>query len=73
LTINQYVEDIRALSEWLIKKYNKEKVIVVGHFWGSVIGLLAVEKYTLLFEYYIGIGQVTVMVEDEKRGSLVSS
>lgn len=68
LTIHQYVEDIRALSEWLIKKFNKEKIIVVGHSWGSVIGLLAVKKYPLLFEYYIGIGQVIDMVEGEKRG-----
>ncbi|MDQ0253445.1 pimeloyl-ACP methyl ester carboxylesterase [Evansella vedderi] len=68
VSINQYVEDIRVLTEVLKKRFNKEKLYLVGHSWGSVIGLLAVEKYPELFHSYIGIGQVINLVEGEMRG-----
>lgn len=67
-SINQYVEDIRALTEILKKRFTKNKIYLVGHSWGSVIGLLAVEKYPELFHCYIGIGQVVDFIEGEIRG-----
>ncbi len=68
LSINQYVEDIRVLTETLRTRFNKNKIYLVGHSWGSVIGLLAVEKYPELFHCYIGVGQVVDLIEGEIRG-----
>ncbi|WP_338472506.1 alpha/beta hydrolase [Niallia sp. XMNu-256] len=68
LTIHQYVEDIKVLSQRLIERFNKKKIFLVGHSWGTIIGLLAVEKYPELFQYYMGIGQVVHMIEGEIRG-----
>ncbi|WP_428911778.1 alpha/beta fold hydrolase [Niallia sp. Krafla_26] len=68
LTINQYVEDIKVLSQLLLKRFNKDKIFLVGHSWGTIIGLLAVEKYPELFQCYLGIGQVIDLEEGEGRG-----
>lgn len=67
-TINQYVEDVKVLAELLITRFKKEKVFLVGHSWGSIIGLMAVKRYPQLFQCYIGLGQVVDIFEGDKRG-----
>ncbi|MUT65951.1 alpha/beta fold hydrolase [Paenibacillus sp. NEAU-GSW1] len=66
LTIDDYVEDIRVLSIYLSQKYNKQKIILVGRSWGTIIGSLAAHRYPELFHAYIGIGQVVHMMEGER-------
>ncbi|WP_328225416.1 alpha/beta hydrolase [Sutcliffiella cohnii] len=68
LTINQYLEDTKVLAEMLMNRFNKNKIFLVGHSWGSIIGLLAVQKYPHLFQCYIGIGQVINLLEGEIIG-----
>ncbi|MCZ2258119.1 alpha/beta fold hydrolase [Sporosarcina sp. G11-34] len=65
-TINQYVEDVKVLAELLKTRFNK-KIFLVGHSWGSIIGLMAVYKYPQLFQCYIGLGQVVDIVAGDKR------
>ena len=50
------------------KKYNKNKIAILGHSWGSVLGTLFVMKYPQEVLYYIGAGQVVDIVENEKIG-----
>lgn len=66
-TIEQYVKDVKMLTELLKTRFNKEKIFLVGHSWGSIIGLMAVNKYPGLFHCYIGLGQVVDIVEGDKR------
>jgi pimeloyl-ACP methyl ester carboxylesterase len=66
LSINDYVEDIREMANYLIKKFDKQKIILVGRSWGSIIGSLAAKRYPELFHAYIGIGQVVNMMEGER-------
>jgi pimeloyl-ACP methyl ester carboxylesterase len=66
LSINDFVEDICEMAKYLITKYNKQKIILAGRSWGSIIGSLAAKRYPHLFHAYIGIGQVVHMMEGEK-------
>ena len=66
MNINQFISDINELSEYLIKRFNKTKIILAGHSWGSVIGALAVYKQPKLYSAYIGIGQMSNVIESEK-------
>lgn len=36
LSIHQYVEDVKVLAELLLKRFNQDKIYVVGHSWGSI-------------------------------------
>ena len=65
MTIGQFVDDVIALSSYLARRFHKEKIVLVGHSWGSVIGLLAASRSPDLFAAYIGIGQMSRMAESE--------
>jgi pimeloyl-ACP methyl ester carboxylesterase len=65
MNIDQFVEDTRELTLYLLKKFGKERIVLVGHSWGSVVGALAVAKYPELYSCYVGIGQIANMEEGE--------
>ena len=41
IKIDQYVDDAIELASYLAKRYQKNKVILVGYSWGTVIGIKA--------------------------------
>jgi pimeloyl-ACP methyl ester carboxylesterase len=65
LTVAQYVEDTRAVSEYLLKQFGKEKLYVTGHSWGSLLGVLFCAKYPSLVAGYAGTGQFVSEKENE--------
>lgn len=58
LTIERYVDDAIEVAELARKRYAQRKVILVGHSWGTIVGLRAALKRPDLFHAYVGIGQV---------------
>jgi len=66
LTIKHFVTDIADLSKLLLKRFKQKKLYIVGHSWGSIIGLLAAKDYPELFYAYVGVGQVADMVKGEQ-------
>ena len=58
MTIAQLVEDTRELSELLLARFGRRQLILVGHSWGSVIGLEAVHKYPALYSAFVSTGQI---------------
>ncbi|MEJ8757793.1 alpha/beta hydrolase [Pontibacter sp. H259] len=58
LTVQQITDDGIALSEYLIKKLGKKKIILIGTSWGSVLGANMALKRPDLFTAYIGHSQV---------------
>ena len=57
MTVSRMVEDAAELVEYLCKRFDKEKVIVVGHSWGSLLGTLLVHRHPEHIAAYIGMGQ----------------
>jgi pimeloyl-ACP methyl ester carboxylesterase len=68
MTLEQMISDTRELSLYLAERFDKEKIWVMGHSWGSFLGILAAYQHPELFHAYFGIGQVC----DQYRGELVS-
>jgi pimeloyl-ACP methyl ester carboxylesterase len=66
MTVAQIVEDTRQLTEYLKSRFNKEKIYMIGHSWGTFLGLKTIERYPENYWAYIGIGQVTNQLESEK-------
>lgn len=60
-----FIEDTRELIDYLCVEFDKEKVFLVGHSWGSELGLHVVNKYPERIAAFISIGQVVNGYENE--------
>ena len=58
LTLDRMTQDGIELTEYLLEHLGKDKVIVVAHSFGSIIGLRMVRARPDLFSAYVGTGQV---------------
>lgn len=58
LTPQLYVEDAYMVTQFLKKTFHKNKIFVIGHSWGSLIGVRLVQKYPTDYAAYISIGQL---------------
>jgi pimeloyl-ACP methyl ester carboxylesterase len=58
LNTESLVNDAHELTQYLKKKFNKEKIVLLGFSYGSVIGLQLAEKYPDDYYAYIGISQI---------------
>jgi pimeloyl-ACP methyl ester carboxylesterase len=65
MNIGQFVADTRELTVYLLKKFHQDRLVLVGHSWGTVIGAMAVSRYPELYSCYVGIGQIGKMAEGE--------
>ncbi|AOR25126.1 alpha/beta fold hydrolase [Clostridium taeniosporum] len=67
-TINLMLKDLFEIIQYLKKKYNKQKIIIFGHSWGTILGSMFIKKHPEEVAYYIGVGQVISMFENERVG-----
>ncbi len=68
MRMDRFVQDVLDLSSHLAQRFGGRKILLVGHSWGSAIGMLAVAQRPELFSAYVGIGQVS----DAARGERIS-
>lgn len=66
MTADQFVDDTLQVTRYLLDRFNQEKIYVMGHSWGSYIGIRAVAKAPDLYHAYIGVGQLTHQIESEQ-------
>ncbi|PKG23115.1 alpha/beta hydrolase [Niallia nealsonii] len=59
------VEDLLAMTNYITERLGKEKVILIGHSYGTYIGMQAASKSPEKYEAYIGIGQMSDTIESE--------
>lgn len=67
MTLDQQVEDLNAVVLYLCERFHKEKIILIGHSWGSILCCLYLPKYSEHIEAYVGMGQ---FVNGEKNENL---
>ena len=65
LTIEQSVNDGIALTQYLRTHLATPKIVVLGHSWGTILGLRMVKVRPELFSAYVGTGQVVDKEEKE--------
>jgi pimeloyl-ACP methyl ester carboxylesterase len=59
MTLERMTEDGIELAEHLRHRLHKDKIVLLGHSWGSVLGVSMVKRRPDLFAVYVGTGQVT--------------
>jgi pimeloyl-ACP methyl ester carboxylesterase len=66
LTIDRMVEDGLAVAEFLRAEIGKERILLVAHSWGSILGIHMAKRRPDLFSAYVGTGQVVDMRRNEE-------
>ncbi|HEV2519282.1 MAG TPA: alpha/beta hydrolase [Thermoplasmata archaeon] len=67
LTLERLVEDAVELARWLARRCGTDRVVLAGHGFGSVVGILAAQRAPECFTAYIGVGQWVEPLESERR------
>lgn len=65
-TMDMMLKDLFEVIQYLKKKYNKQKIVLLGRSWGSVLGISFVKQYPEEVAYYIGVAPVISMLENER-------
>lgn len=67
-SIEQMEKDLDAVVEYLKKKYQKDKIILLGHSWGTILGSVYALQHPENVLAYIGSGQMVDGMENERVG-----
>lgn len=70
LTIQRMVDDGIEVAEFLIRHLQREKVLLVGHSWGSALAVYMLKQRPELFSAYVGTGQLVNMRRNEEQNYL---
>jgi proline iminopeptidase len=62
------IADAEELVRYLLASYGKKKIFVLGHSWGSVLGLELARRHANWLHAYVGMGQIVDMRESERLG-----
>ena len=66
MTAEQFVADTLEVTRYLIERFGQEKIYLMGHSWGSYIGIQAAAQAPELYYAYIGMGQITYQLQSEQ-------
>ncbi len=65
LTVEQLVADMLAVTNYLRQRFGQEKIYLMGHSWGSFLGIQAAARAPELYHAYVGVGQVSYQLKSE--------
>jgi proline iminopeptidase len=66
VTVERMVQDGEELVAHLRERYGKRKIFVLGHSWGTIIGLSVADRRPDWLHAYIGMGQLLAWTENER-------
>ncbi len=58
MTISQFISDATELAHYVRAKYHVPRIYLLGRSFGSLLGVLTVQRHPELFYGYIGVGQL---------------
>jgi proline iminopeptidase len=67
MSADRMEKDAEEVVQYLRAKYHKDKIFVLGHSWGSTLGLMLAQKHPEWLYAYIGMGQMIDSRASEKE------
>jgi pimeloyl-ACP methyl ester carboxylesterase len=58
MTIEQFLADLDQLVDAVRRRFDKRKVAIYGHSWGSALGVLYAARFPEKVAVYVGTGQI---------------
>ena len=66
ITMDTYVQDGYALTEYLKERFSQKKIYLVGESWGSALGIYLIDRYPESYHAFIGTAQMIDFAETER-------
>lgn len=66
ITLQQLISDTKEVTNYLRKRFGKDKIYLMGRSGGSFIGMYVVAQAPELYHAYIGVGQMSNHFKSEK-------
>jgi pimeloyl-ACP methyl ester carboxylesterase len=68
MTIDGQADDAAQVVQYLRQRYGKDKIFILGHSWGTVLGVKLAQLHPDWFYAYISVGQVVNGRRNEEDG-----
>lgn len=66
ITVDTYIQDGYALTEYLKDRFAQDKIYLIGESWGSALGIFLANQYPQSYHAMIGTGQMIDFAETEQ-------
>jgi pimeloyl-ACP methyl ester carboxylesterase len=66
VTPEQLIADALEVTNYLRRRFAQEKIYLLAHSWGTVLGIQAAARAPELYHAYVGMAQITRQLESEK-------
>jgi pimeloyl-ACP methyl ester carboxylesterase len=66
ISVETYVEDGLALTDWLRSEFGQDRIILLGESWGSALGVFLADRRPEAYRALIGTGQMVAFAETER-------
>jgi pimeloyl-ACP methyl ester carboxylesterase len=67
MTVAQMIADTIAVTHYLRQRFGKDRIYLLGHSWGSFLGIQVAAAAPELYHAYIGMAQVSWQLRSEVR------
>jgi pimeloyl-ACP methyl ester carboxylesterase len=68
MTLDQFVSDTLEVTDYLCRRFGRERIYLMAHSWGSYVGIQAAAREPSRFHAYIGVAQITHQIRSERLG-----
>jgi proline iminopeptidase len=65
MSVDRIIQDAEELVTYLRSRFHKDKIVVLGHSWGTIVGVNLAKRHPDWLSAYVGMGQVVSSDEDE--------
>jgi pimeloyl-ACP methyl ester carboxylesterase len=65
MNVDQLIDDTIAVTHYLRDRFGQQKIYLLGHSWGSYLGIQVASKSPDLFHAYISMGEVVYQLRSE--------
>jgi pimeloyl-ACP methyl ester carboxylesterase len=65
MTTEQLIRDTIAVTDYLRERFGRDRIYLLGHSWGSFLGIQVVARAPERYHAYIGMGQVAHQQQSE--------
>lgn len=66
MTLEQFIADTHELTDWLKKQFNQDKIVLVGHSWGGLLGMHVIDKHPDNYHALVAISPVSNGLQSER-------